>query len=202
MSKDESAFKAYGPSEGRLSNACSRPIDPHALGIYHGKSVSLPTNPAKHQSQSCLRLPIDIPLLAPEARASPSLTVCLIHHTPSPSHLPSPSCSSFSRASCSSPREGKSSRTAFTGDGMNARNSGSSENRSWNDRGLSGRPRGRDHCNTTRQRAERVGARQELTSLKTCTWVSEEAQQYGCHCGEETDAPPEKPREGPTWRAW
>lgn len=41
LSKDESAFRAYGPSEGRLSNACSRPIDPQALGICTADQTAL-----------------------------------------------------------------------------------------------------------------------------------------------------------------
>lgn len=57
-------------------------------------------------------------------------TVCLIHQTLWPSNLPSPFFSSSSRACASAPREGKSSKTALTGWGMNWRNSGSREKRS------------------------------------------------------------------------
>ncbi len=73
-------------------------------------------------------------------------TVCLIHQTPSPFQTPWPSFSSCSLAWASSPRDGNSSKTALTGLGMNCRNSSSSEKRSWNESGDSGRPRVRDHC--------------------------------------------------------
>jgi hypothetical protein len=33
LSKGESGFRPYGPSLGRLSKACKRPILPQALGI-------------------------------------------------------------------------------------------------------------------------------------------------------------------------
>ncbi|WOO85634.1 uncharacterized protein LOC62_07G009131 [Vanrija pseudolonga] len=83
------------------------------------------------------------------------LTVCLIHHTSLPSHLPSPSLSSFSRAAASSPREGNRRRTALTGWGTNERNSSSREKRSWKLRGEFGRPSARDHCRLTSGEASR-----------------------------------------------